>query len=771
MADEFILRDECTIGNILTICPRWGIPHFQRGLVWDDGAVSLLLESLYHDTPIGSVVLWKCDNPSEGISWFGEEPFDHLIIDGQQRIRSLHRAFAGLGAEDGADDEEKGKRVWCVNLRATQELGDYFKGKPREHPLFVNALERDVDDRRADGGPEASRRPPSKFARNFVRLRWLLDGSIDEAMGQISAENGEVCDHLAGLKKLIDRLQSMRGRQVFVRIERNRSLAEIVNIYNRINSAGKRVEGEERAFATLAAIDRTTGQHVEELFRRLHGAPQPQGIERDHALRRQKERSFGFKLFMRTFAQVCAYHFGSQSAVEAFSFDFFRSATFAAKARSADLRRLWEIAKKAICYIHSLLSEDLCCDDLRFLPETSSLVPVFQLLIRYPGLMEADVPAYPAFRRKVAALCLQLVMAEHPQNRIAQFVRMASDVRAKEAGETLRRMLEHDRGRGLNPRTLAERLGASNSLQDRYVLLLYWLERRLKARDFSYAENAKKLRKPAEFRPGTETVIDRAAKAERQHIAPYSELKKFYTDLREHGGRVGTHKANNIGNITYISGKLNGFDGIGENVLNLEEGGEHNLRAHFLAGVVPCVDTAVSFESFCRKRREAIAGGFLNWVDELRDEALREVPNGTPDRIEPSWAEYADYTQTADEIRRFQFDNEVEDLLVDIACACKRIPIRGKQASASLRMGTKGLVVITMRRDTRTIEVRPDSDDLVETLRVACPSVDWSKEKDTDPLDYRQQTLAVLRDALTKAPVAPEAHGEDRMPELTRGPH
>jgi hypothetical protein len=770
MADEFMLRDERTIGDILATCPRWGIPHFQRGLVWDDGAVSLLLESLYHDTPIGSLVLWKCADPTQGISWVGDEPFDYLIIDGQQRIRSLHRAFAGLGAEDGVGGEEKGRRAWCVNLRATAELGRYFERKPREHPLFVNVLERDLDDRGVDGGPDASRRPPSKFSRNFVRLRWLLDGSIDDAKGRISAENGEVHDHLAGLNKVIDRLRSMRGRQVFVRIERDRSLAEIVDIYNRINSAGKRVEGEERAFATLAAIDPTTGQHVEKLFRLLHGAPQLQGIERDHALRRQKERSFGFKLFMRTFAQVCAYHFGSQSGMEAFSFDFFQSATFAAKARSADLRHLWEIAKKAICYIHSLLSEDLYCDDLRFLPETSSLVPVFQLLIRYPGLMEANLPAYPAFRRKVAALCLQLVMAEHPQNRIAQLVRMASDVRAKEAGETLRKMLEHDRGRGLNPQTLAERLGASNSLQDRYLLLLYWLERRRKARDFSYAENAKQLAKPAEFRPGAETVIDRAAEAERQHIAPYSELKKVYSDLREHAGRVGTHKANSIGNITYISRKLNSYEeGIGENALALEAESQDNLQAHFLAGVAPRMDTEASFETFCRERRDAIAHGFLDWLDKMRDEALMEVPAGN--RINPTPAEYADYAQMADEIRRFQFDDEVEDLLVDISCACKRIPIRGKQNSAGLRMGKKGLLVITAHQDTRTIQVRPEADDLVEKLRADCPSVAWSRGKDTDPSALCRLTLKVLRDAVRRVPVAAEASAEDRRPEPTRGPY
>jgi hypothetical protein len=545
----------------------------------------------------------------------------------------------------------------------------------------------------------------------------------------------------------------MRKRQVFVRVvERKRSLSEIVGIYNRINSAGKRVEGEEKAFATLVAIDPTTGQDVKELFCKLHGASQRHGVERDYALRRQKERNFGFKLFMRTFAQVCAYHFGSQSGMEAFSFDFFHSATFsakAAKAGSVDFRQLWKRAIEAISYVHCLLTADLCCDDLRFLPETSSLVPVFQLLIRYPDLMQANLPGYAAFRRKVATLCLQLVMAEHSQSKIAHLVRMASDVQAKEAWDPLRKMLDYDRGKGLNQQTLAERLRNANSLQDRYVFLLYWLERNLKARDFSYAKNEKQLAKPEKFRGAVEAVIDRTAEAEKQHIAPYGELKKLYSELQEHAGRVGTHKANNIGNITYISGKLNGLDGIGENVLNLKEEGKENLETHFLAGVALRMDTVPAYETFCRKRGDAIARGFMEWLDKMRDDALTAVPTG--DRIKPSPPEYADYAHMSEDIRRIGFQDDVEGLLVDIACACKRIPIRGKQTSAGLRMGRKSLFVIAVHKDTRIIQVRPETDDLVEKLRSACPEVAWLKGRDADPAAHCRLALTVLHDACPSA--------------------
>jgi len=62
-----------------------------------------------------------------------------------------------------------------------------------------------------------------------------------------------------------------------------------------------------------------------------------------------------------------------------------------------------------------------------------------------------------------------------------------------------------------------------------------------------------------------------------------------------------------------------------------------------------------------------------------------------------------------------------------------------------------------VHRDTRTIQVRPDSDDLVEKLRADCPSVAWSRGKDTDPSALCRPTLKVLRDAVRRVPVAAEA--------------
>ena len=47
-----------SIEHILNNYQYLGVPHFQRGSVWTHENVSALLESLYHGTPCGSIVLW-----------------------------------------------------------------------------------------------------------------------------------------------------------------------------------------------------------------------------------------------------------------------------------------------------------------------------------------------------------------------------------------------------------------------------------------------------------------------------------------------------------------------------------------------------------------------------------------------------------------------------------------------------------------------------------------------------------------------------------------
>lgn len=87
------------------------IPRFQRSYVWERSKIVKLLNSIYHEFPIGSFFLWEADSQMEGfcrdITEFGfpKEPAASrftFILDGQQRITSLYVALKGkeLGGTD-----------------------------------------------------------------------------------------------------------------------------------------------------------------------------------------------------------------------------------------------------------------------------------------------------------------------------------------------------------------------------------------------------------------------------------------------------------------------------------------------------------------------------------------------------------------------------------------------------------------------------------------------------------------------------------------------
>lgn len=80
------------------------IPRFQRSYVWERAKIVKLLNSIYHEFPIGSFFLWETDTEMEGfcrdITEFGfpAKPAANtftFILDGQQRITSLYVALKG----------------------------------------------------------------------------------------------------------------------------------------------------------------------------------------------------------------------------------------------------------------------------------------------------------------------------------------------------------------------------------------------------------------------------------------------------------------------------------------------------------------------------------------------------------------------------------------------------------------------------------------------------------------------------------------------------
>ena len=77
------------------------IPAFQRDFVWEPDQVAFLLDSIYKEFPIGTIILWKTDKrltTEKNLGYFElPEPRKdypvNYVLDGQQRLTSLFSVF------------------------------------------------------------------------------------------------------------------------------------------------------------------------------------------------------------------------------------------------------------------------------------------------------------------------------------------------------------------------------------------------------------------------------------------------------------------------------------------------------------------------------------------------------------------------------------------------------------------------------------------------------------------------------------------------------
>lgn len=77
------------------------VPAFQRDFVWEPDQVAFLLDSIYKEFPIGTIILWKTDkrlNTEKNLGYFilpdpkKDYPVNY-VLDGQQRLTSLFSVF------------------------------------------------------------------------------------------------------------------------------------------------------------------------------------------------------------------------------------------------------------------------------------------------------------------------------------------------------------------------------------------------------------------------------------------------------------------------------------------------------------------------------------------------------------------------------------------------------------------------------------------------------------------------------------------------------
>lgn len=195
------------------------LPRFQRGYVWRRSDVSELMLSLYKGYPVGHFLVWDTyvsEQDTRGAN-YSASGMNKLLLDGQQRVTSLYGIIRGK-KPDFSDGDEKAFRDLYFNVE--EETFEFYSSKMKHDPLWIAVTEL--------MHPEASM---FEFADRFER----------ENRNKYGAR--------------IERIIKIKGRQFFVETVSSidKTLDDVVDIFNRVNSGGTKLTDGDLALAKISA--------------------------------------------------------------------------------------------------------------------------------------------------------------------------------------------------------------------------------------------------------------------------------------------------------------------------------------------------------------------------------------------------------------------------------------------------------------------------------------------------------------------------------------
>lgn len=190
------------------------LPEIQRGYVWKPPQVARLLDSLYREYPSGSLLLWEAEEDPEtramrtaaGVAPPAQSPL--YLLDGQQRLTSLHRVFTGHANVD---------LVFNIETEAFQNQSAATKKDARwlrVHDLLVGA-------------------------QVFQQVN-----AVKQALPNIDEETAY---------SRISRVNRIKDYRYYLETLRDLSYVEVTDIFVRVNSGGRTLRTTDLALATLSA--------------------------------------------------------------------------------------------------------------------------------------------------------------------------------------------------------------------------------------------------------------------------------------------------------------------------------------------------------------------------------------------------------------------------------------------------------------------------------------------------------------------------------------
>lgn len=294
-----MLYQQYTLHQVLGhLNAQWFLPHIQRPFIWSQPQIKLLFDSLMRGYPIQTFLVWRtkeafrsrrfmdCADSEALLSRFHDEkitPADvekWLILDGQQRLQSLFALFKGtISTEEG-----KAHAYFDLCSGPTKELKQFgqvfslvFAPEPPRGPQWLKLSDLIY-------GDEYKTMTATALGTAINKKIGATDYDKKSNFESTSEREETVRENTSRLIKLLKEDQFWFA--ILDGVAETFDHAKIVNIFDRINSTGTKLEGAELLFAAMSSDWDECEKLIDDAIERLRST----GIKLD--------KSFGLKCLL-----------------------------------------------------------------------------------------------------------------------------------------------------------------------------------------------------------------------------------------------------------------------------------------------------------------------------------------------------------------------------------------------------------------------------------------------------------------------------------------
>lgn len=342
------------------------LPHIQRPFVWEREQMDRLFDSLMREYPIQTFLFWRTKEEIRARHFMPAIDFDAdlsalydmnrsaagiekiFVLDGQQRLQTLHAIFRGGVCDDSSTIEEAYFDITAGDVEV--DNGDIlhkltFSSQPLELPMF---RVRDLAEKYANGNP-----------LNIAdEINDLLEGKLDEKAEQRKLRERRVRANLQQLHSILNHdkhfwIDELDG------IAKQYPYRRILEIFVRVNSGGTKLTAGDLMFAAMKEGWDDIEERVEQVVDLLNGGKL--SIESDFVLK----------------CLLLAHGEGAEIQTEKF---------YGARGETLiqHIEQTWDRAEKAFQQLRDFIVHDIRVFSDKLIRSYNALIPIFDFLFYNP---------------------------------------------------------------------------------------------------------------------------------------------------------------------------------------------------------------------------------------------------------------------------------------------------------------------------------------------------------------------------------------------------